>query len=97
MPFFDSLYLSQNQCMMTTPQLKAFLGQCTKINFCFLLLNFVVLLFAAQVFSLHQYFYSGTLQEFKQTLYMGMGIYKLFWIFFNVVPYIALRLMAKED
>ena len=36
------------------------------------------------VYHIHQYFYSGSLEEFKKTLYYMMGIYKLFWLFFNV-------------
>ena len=82
--------------MMTTTQLKDFLWQCTKINFFFLLFNFVVLLLAEPVYQIHQYFYSGSLEEFKKILYYMMGIYKLFWLFFNVVPCVALRRLEKK-
>lgn len=82
--------------IMTTSQLKAFLWQCTKINFFFLLFTFVVLLLAEPVYHIHQYFYSGTLEEFQQTLYYMLGIYKFFWLFFNVVPYLALRMLEKK-
>ena len=81
---------------MTTTQLKAFLWQCTKINFFFLLFTFVVLLLSEPVYQIHQYFYSGSLEEFKKNLYYMMGIYKLFWLFFNVVPYVALRMLEKK-
>ena len=82
---------------MTITRFKAFIWQCTKINFFFLLFTFVVLLFSEQVFLIHQYFYNGSLAEFQKTLYVGMGMYKLFWLFFNVVPYIALRLEEKNN
>jgi hypothetical protein len=82
--------------MMTNSQLKAFLWLCTKINFFFLLFTFVVLLLAEPVYHIHQYFYSGSLEEFQQTLYYRMGIYKLFWFFFNLVPYLALRMLEKK-
>ena len=82
--------------MMTTSQLKGFLWLCTKINFFFLLFTFVVLLLAEPVYHIHQYFYSGSLEEFQQTLYYMMGIYKLFWFFFNLVPYLALRMLEKK-
>ncbi len=82
---------------MTAAELKTFLWHCTKLNFFFLLLNFVVLLFAEQVYGIHQYFYSGSLEAFENNLYIGMGMYKLFWIFFNLVPYLALRLLEKQD
>lgn len=90
------LKFKQTKEMMTLAQLKAFLWKCTKINFFFLLFNFVVLLLSEQVYHIHQNFYSGSLEEFEKTLYYGMGMYKLFWLFFNVVPYMALRLQQKE-
>lgn len=81
---------------MTITQLKGFLWKCTKINFFFLVFTFVVLMLAEPVYNIHQYFYSGSLEEFEKTLYYMMGIYKLFWLFFNVVPYVALRMLEKK-
>ena len=81
---------------MTTPQLKAFLWQCTKINFFILMLfSLVLLFFTDQVFALHQHFYGGTLMGFKRDLYLIMGVYKLLWIFFNAIPYWTVRNMEK--
>lgn len=81
---------------MNLGQLKTFLWQCTKYNFFFLLLYFVIMLFADQVFHIHEYFYGGTLTEFKKDLYFIMGIYKLLWIFFNLIPYYVVSTMEKN-
>jgi len=81
---------------MNPSQLKAFLWQCTKLNFFILLLfSLVLLFFTDQVFALHEHFYGGTLVAFKRDLYLIMGVFKLLWIFFNAIPYWALRSMEK--
>ena len=81
---------------MTLAQLKAFLWQCTKLNFFVLLLfSLVLLFFADQVFALHQHFYGGTLVAFKRDLYLVMGVYKMLWIFFNGIPYWVVRNIEK--
>ena len=81
---------------MTLAQLKAFLWQCTKLNFFILLLfSLVLLFFTDQVFALHEHFYGRTLVAFKRDLYLIMGVFKLLWIFFNAIPYWALRSMEK--
>ena len=82
---------------MLLSQWKDFLWQCTKINFIFLLVTSFFLLFSEQIYIIHQYFYSGSVDSFKNLLYAIVGGYKLLWIFFNVVPYIALRQMAKQE
>ena len=80
---------------MKLSQLRVFLWQCTKLNFFFLLLFSVGLLFSEQVFLLHAYFYGGTLIEFKKDLYLILGLYKVLWIFFNLIPYWVVRSMDK--
>jgi len=82
---------------MNQSQLKAFLWQCTKLNFIILLLfSLVLLLFTEEIFGLHQRFYGGTLVAFKRDLYLVMGVYKLLWIFFNAIPYWVVRNMDKS-
>ena len=81
---------------MNISQLKAFLWECTKLNFFFLLLFSIVMLLADQVYMIHEHFYGGTLIEFKKDLYMIIGLYKMIWIFFNVIPYWVVRGMNKE-
>ena len=40
--------------------------------------------------------YGGSLIEFKQDLYLIIGIYKMIWFFFNVIPYWVVRGMEKD-
>ena len=82
---------------MTLNQLKSFLWQCTKLNFFFLLFVFIVLLFSDQVYLIHQYFYGGTSIDFKKDLYLIMGLYKLMWVFFNLIPYYVVRTIEKQN
>ena len=82
---------------MNAQQWESFLWGCTRLNFFFLLLTFVVLLLSEQVYTIHRYFYAGSLAEFQNTLYLTMGIYKLLWIFFNVIPYWVLRQTNKSN
>jgi len=55
------------------------------------------LLLSEQVYTINRYFYAGSLAEFQNTLYLTMGIYKLLWIFFNVIPYWVLRQTNKSN
>lgn len=80
---------------MNLSQLKEFLWQCTKLNFFFLLLFSIVMLLSEQVYMIHERFYGGTLVEFKKDLYLIIGLYKMIWIFFNLIPYWVTRNMEK--
>ena len=80
---------------MNLTQLKEFLWQCTKLNFFFLLLFSIVMLLSEQVYMIHERFYGGTLVEFKKDLYLIIGLYKMIWIFFNLIPYWVTRNMEK--
>lgn len=82
---------------MKLNQLKRFFGYCTTINFFFLLLTFVILLLSKQVYAIHHYFYAGSLEEFQRMLYLTLAAYKLLWIFFNVIPYIALHKIVQQE
>ena len=82
---------------MNLEQLKTFLWQCTKYNFFFLLIYFVLSLFLKEIFYIHAHFYGGTFIEFKKDIYFIMGIHKLMWLFFNVIPYYVVRTMLKKD
>ncbi|MGB1444773.1 MAG: DUF6868 family protein [Flavobacteriaceae bacterium] len=80
---------------MNLTQLKEFLWQCAKLNFFFLLLFSIVMLLSEQVYMIHERFYGGTLVEFKKDLYLIIGLYKMIWIFFNLIPYWVTRSMEK--
>lgn len=82
---------------MTQRELKIFLWNCTKLNFYILLLVFLVVLLSDHVYSIHKYFYGGSMIEFKKDLYLIMGFYKIIWFFFNVIPYWVIRQMDKKE
>ncbi len=56
-----------------------------------------LLFFSDEVYQIHSLWFQGSKVEFAVYIYYILGIYKLVWIFFNVVPYIALRLLDKKD
>ena len=64
-------------------------------QFFFLLLFSIVMLLSEQVYMIHERFYGGTLVEFKKDLYLIIGLYKMIWIFFNLIPYWVTRNMEK--
>lgn len=82
---------------MKHKQLQVFFWQCTRLNFFALLLTFSILLLSEPVYKIHQHFYAGSLEDFQKMLYITLAAYKLLWLFFNVVPYLALRLTKKTD
>ena len=74
---------------MKLSQLKAFLG-CTKFNFFFIAFFGRYATLGSSLYDSRP-FYGGSLVEFKQDLYLIIGIYKMIWFFFNVIPYWVVR------
>ncbi len=85
---------------MGVNKIKNFLWKCVVINFIILIFMFPILLFSDEVYKIHsQWFqwFQGSKGEFATYIYYILGFYKLIWIFFNVVPYLALRMLDKKD
>jgi hypothetical protein len=85
---------------MDVNKIKSFLWKCVVINFIILILMLPILLFSDEVYEIHsQWFqwFQGSKVEFATYIYYILGFYKLIWIFFNVVPYLALRMLDKKD
>jgi len=75
--------------------LKAFLMWCTVINFAMLIFSSVLLmLFAGPVYKIHSKLFNISKEAFDIIIYSFIGLYKIFWIVFNVVPWIALGIIA---
>lgn len=71
--------------------LRTFLTWCTAINLCLFLLSFLVCAFAGDwVYRMHSMWFPMSRQAFNAAIYGFIGLYKLFIIVFNVVPFIAL-------
>jgi hypothetical protein len=81
---------------MNTSTLKKFLWNCILINAAVLGVMFIILMASDYVYKIHSLWFKGSSVQFKNMLYSLLSYYKLAFFFFNVVPYIALRMM-KED
>lgn len=80
---------------MTLETIRAFLGWCTLINYGVLVIWFLAFLFARDwMRQLHTRWFSLPAAHFDAIHYAGMGLYKLGIFLFNLVPYIALRIIG---
>ncbi len=70
---------------------RSFFAWCTVINLCLYFLSFLVCAFAGDwVYRMHSMWFPMSREAFNMAIYGFIGFYKLFVIFFNVVPYIAM-------
>lgn len=80
---------------MSIEILQSFLGWCTVINFGLLLLWAVGFMLAhAWIYRLHMKWFSMPVERFNAIHYAGMALFKICILFFNLVPYIALQIVA---
>jgi hypothetical protein len=69
---------------------------CLAINYIVLLFWFAAFIFAhGWMFRLHSRWFHISEDRFDSIHYTGMAIYKVSILLFNLVPYIALRIMAS--
>ena len=80
---------------MTVELVIAVLGWCTLINFC-LLVWWVLFLTIAHDWTLrlHTKWFRLSPEQFDSIHYSLMGVFKIGVIVFNLVPYLALRIVA---
>jgi len=82
---------------MSLAQLRAFFGWCTLINLIWLLYASFMARFAYNwlwQWSNQWIFLSN--EQFHIVLYLLIGTFKLIFIAFNLVPYIALAIMSRK-
>jgi hypothetical protein len=80
---------------MTLETIRAFLGWCALINYAVLVIWFLVFLFAHDwMRKLHTRWFRLPAAHFDAMHYAGMGLYKLGIFLFNLVPYVALLIVA---
>jgi hypothetical protein len=73
-----------------------FLLWCLAINYIVLLFWFTAFIFAhGWMFRLHSRWLHISENQFDSIHYTGMAIYKISILLFNLVPYIALRIVAS--
>ena len=71
--------------------LKSFFLWCTIINAGLLMLTFLMFVFASNlIYRVHTIWFPMSRETFSVVLYSFLGLYKTFFIVFNLVPYVAL-------
>jgi hypothetical protein len=82
---------------MYVPFVSEFLLWCLVINYIILLWWFATFIFAhGWMFRLHSRWFRLSEDRFDNIHYTGMAIYKIGILLFNLVPYIALRILASH-
>jgi hypothetical protein len=70
---------------------------CTVINYAVLLVWFLFLVAAHDwVHRLHGRWFRLTSEQFDAIHYAGMAVYKIGILLFNLVPYVALRIVGSD-
>lgn len=79
---------------MTIDTVRELLGWCTVINLALLLTWFISFTFAREwILGLHRKWFKLADEHFDTVHYAGMVFFKLCVLLFNLVPYVALRLI----
>ncbi len=72
-----------------------FLGWSTVINMGILIYWFLLILFARQwIYNLHGRWFHLTERQMDAIHYGGMGLYKLLIVFFNLIPWLVLKIIG---
>ncbi len=83
---------------MTIETVRRALGWCTIINIGLLLLWWLFFLLAPDfVRRVHGYWFKIPAETFGLINYAGMGLYKMGVFMFNLVPYVALRIIENAS
>lgn len=81
---------------MTINEIKEILLYCVAINYAILLIWFGVFFFAHDwLFRMHTRWFRMSAETFDMLNYAGMAAYKIGVVLFNLVPWIALSMVAK--
>ncbi len=80
---------------MSIDLLRLFFLWCSIINIGLLVIAFVFFKVAHRwIYAIHGGWYRLTEEQFNQAIYQMMILYKICLIVFNIVPYIALRIIS---
>ena len=81
---------------MNLETLTLFFYWCTLINFCLLFITGLMLMLARDfVCGLHCKIFNLSKEQICLANYQFMAVFKIFFFIFNLVPYIALKLMGN--
>ena len=79
---------------MDLQTIQTFFMWCTVLNGMLLVLTRIILTFAGNaVYHIQSRWYPISRDAFNVVIYSFMGLFKLFFIVFNLVPYVALLIM----
>ena len=81
----------------TVEKIKSILGICLVINLFVLAMLSLSFFFADQIYAIQAHWFLASKETFVTCIYCFIGSYKLAWIFFNVVPYFALRIFLRRS
>ena len=74
---------------------KQFFMWCTLINLVLMLLSAGFLMFYAdKAYGMHSKFFKISRDTFDTVIYCFLGLYKILWFVFNVIPWSALCIIA---
>jgi len=80
---------------MTLEIVRAALGWCAIINFGLLIWWLLFLTLAHDwTYRIHSKWFPMSREAFNVVIYSFVGVFKLIWIAFNVVPYVALLIIG---
>ena len=80
---------------MNISTIRAFFMWCTVINGAILIFSSVILIFGANfVYRMHSRWFVMPRETFNAVIYGFVGFYKVMFITFNLVPYLALSIMG---
>ena len=83
---------------MDFQNIKTFFMWCTVINGGLLIISVIIGIVGLDfVYSIHGRLFQISRETFNMTYYFFIGLYKIVWLVFNSVPYIALLIIGKKS
>jgi len=81
--------------MMSMELIRDMLAWCTVINLGILIVWFLFFSLAQNwIYALHNRWFKLTIEQFNVIHYAGMALFKIGILLFNLVPYLALRIVG---
>jgi|TARA_B100001971_G_C17643111_1_gene264345 hypothetical protein len=89
-------WLNDGRNIMDTRSATAFFKWCTIINVALLILSIIMIIALSDfVYLWHGQMFHLSREAFDVVLYAFLGLYKIAILVFNLVPYVALQIIAR--
>jgi hypothetical protein len=89
------MHAGKRRDIMDITIIRAFFMWCTIINGALLFLSFLFCSFAGDwAYRMNNRWYQISREAFNIAIYSFIGLYKIFFIVFNLVPYLALSIVG---